>query len=191
VRGIRLLYSGTLQPGGDPLRNRSALLLMVVLAAAGCGGVHIETALSAEEQQAVTDSVRAFMHGVAHDVSKDGPTAWRAHFDDTPAFFMAVNGQLAFHDGRSASEGIQTVAQTFKSIQLQWGDEIRVDPLTAKFAVVASSYHEVLTTANDQQMTSNGFFTAVAQNVGGRWQFRDVHWSVPVATPASATSGGS
>jgi hypothetical protein len=173
------------------MRRVFYLLMITLLAATGCGRVHVETALTPDEQQAVTDGVRAFMHGVAHDVSKDGPTAWRAHFEDTPAFFMAVNGQLAFHDNRSAMEGIQTVAQTFKNIQLQWGDEIRVDPLTAKFAVVATSYHEALTTTNDQQLTSNGFFTAVAQNIGGQWQFRDVHWSVPAAAAPSATPGGS
>jgi len=157
---------------------------------AGCG-LHVESSLTPDEQQTETDGVRAFLRNVAHDVSKDGPAAWRGHFADTPAFFMAVNGSLAFRDSRSASEGIQNVAKTFKSIALQWGDEIRVDPLTARFAVVATTYREVLTTAGGQTMMSNGFFTGVAEKENGQWQFRDVHWSVPTVLPAPAKSGGS
>jgi len=117
--------------------------------AVGCG-LQVESSLTPEEQQTETDGVRAFMRNVAHDISKGGPAAWRPHFEDTPALFMAVNGALAFHDSRSATEGIQNVAKTFKSIELQGGDEIRVDPLTARFAIVATTYREVLTTPNGQ-----------------------------------------
>jgi hypothetical protein len=153
--------------------------------AAGCG-LHVESSLTPEEQQTETDGVRAFMRNVAHDVSQDGPAAWRRHFEDTPAFFMAVNGALAFQDSQSASEGIRNVAKTFKSIQLQWGDQIRVDPLTGRFAAVGTTYREMLTTSGGETVTSNGFFTAVAEKQNGQWQFRDAHWSVPAAVPSEA-----
>lgn len=156
---------------------------------AGCGGWHVESALTAEEHEAVTDGVRAFMRNVAHDVSQGGPAAWRPHFADTPAFFMAVNGALAFHDSESATEGIRNVAKTFKSIALQWGDEIRVDPLTGRFAAVGTTYREMLTTPDGGTVTSNGFFTAVAEKQNGQWEFRDVHWSVPAAMPNEAKAG--
>lgn len=165
-------------------------VVAALLLAAGCG-LHVESSLTQEEQQTETEGVRAFVKNVAHDVSSEGPAAWRRHFEDTPAFFMAVNGALAFHDSRSASEGIQNVAKTFKSIELQWGDEIRVDTLTGKFAVVATTYHEVLTTPDGQTAMSNGFFTAVAEKQKGQWQFRDVHWSVPAAMPNEAKTGSS
>jgi len=165
-------------------------LLGAWLWAAGCG-LQVESSLTPEEQRTETDGVRAFMRNVAHDISKGGPAAWRPHFEDTPAFFMAVNGALAFHDSRSATEGIQNVAKAFKSIELQWGDEIRVDPLTAKFAVVATTYREMLTTPDGQTVMSNGFFTAVAEKQNGSWQFRDVHWSIPAAVAAGAKAGNS
>jgi len=31
-------------------------------------------------------------------------------------------------------------------------------------------------------MKQAGFFTAIAQFRNARWQFRDVHWSVPVSS---------
>ena len=46
--------------------------------------------LPAARAAAVENDVRAFMRAVAHDVTQDGPAAWRKHFADSPAFFMAV-----------------------------------------------------------------------------------------------------
>jgi hypothetical protein len=166
------------------------LLVVASLLAGGCG-LRVESSLTQDERQTETEGMCAFMRNVAHDVSNEGPAAWRKHFEDTPAFFMAVNGALAFHDSQSASEGIQKVAKTFKSIELQWGDEIRVDPLTAKFAAVGTTYREVLTTPEGQTVMSNGYFTAVAEKENGQWQFRNVHWSVPAAMPNEAKTGSS
>lgn len=36
---------------------------------------------------AVEDGVRRFTVTVAHDVTEEGPVAWRKHFADSPAFF--------------------------------------------------------------------------------------------------------
>jgi hypothetical protein len=65
-----------------------------------------------------------------------------------------------------------------KSIELHWGDDLRVDPLTATLAVVATSYHEVMVFSSGQRMDGPGFFTGVVEHRDGRWQFRDVHCSV-------------
>ena len=126
------------------------------------------------------DSVRRFVFDVANDVSQEGPTAWRRHFADSPSFFMAVNGNLAFPNSESATEGIQSFAHTIQHIDLHWGDELRVDPLTPDFAVVATPWVEVQIDLKGHHLTTSGFFTALAENRNGQWQFRNAHWSEPV-----------
>ena len=171
------------------MRLAALMLATTAMVLSGCeggGGVVVvhDRPLSPAEAQAVQASVQGLMRDVAHDVTQDGPTAWRKHFADTPAFFMVVNGQMDFADSQSATEGIKKVAQTFKQIELTWGD-VRVDPLAANFAVVAAPYQEKITMADGQHVESGGFFTAVAEQRDGQWQFRDVHWSVPAAPPSA------
>jgi hypothetical protein len=122
-------------------------------------------------------SARQFALEVAAGVSRDGPSAWHRYFADTPEFFMVVNGQLAFADGAAAAKGIDALPQLIQHIELKWGDDLRVDALSADFAVVAASYHEVLTDPKGERTASNGYFTAVAERHDGRWRFRDAHWS--------------
>lgn len=59
--------------------------------------------MTSAQKHAIEDSVRRFVLDVAHDVSQEGPTAWRRHFADSPSFFMAVNGNLAFPNSESAT----------------------------------------------------------------------------------------
>jgi len=125
------------------------------------------------------------MATVAHDVTQEGPLAWSKHFESSPAFFMAVNGQMAFPSGAAAKAGIQNVALTLKHIDLKWGDDLRVDPLTPELAVVATPWHEIKTDAAGQTIEDGGFFTGLAEFRDGRWQFRDAHWSSPVTPPAA------
>jgi hypothetical protein len=165
---------------------RSTVLLATLLA--GC----THDTRSSESQSltparatAVEEGVRAFTRTVAHDVTQEGPLAWRRHFDTSPAFFMAVNGQMAFSNGAAAKEGIQNVALTIKRIELEWGDDLRVDPLTPELAVVASSWHEIQVDPAGHRVEETGFFTGLAEFRDGRWQFRDAHWSAP-ASPSSA-----
>jgi hypothetical protein len=90
---------------------------------------------------------------------------------------MAVNGQLAFADSDAASRGIAALPAMIKRIELNWGDDLRIDPLTTRFAVVASSYRELQIKPDGTQMIDRGYFTAVAERSAGRWRFRDAHWS--------------
>ena len=163
-----------------------ALLLATVASAAYgtqnpvSGGPRSLTPASAT---AVEDGVRSFTRAVAHDVTQDGPAAWRKHFSDGPSFFMAADGLLVFPNSTAATAGIHDLARTFKQIELRWGDDLRVDPLTPDLAVVAASYHEVRVNTAGQRVEESGFFTGVAEYRDGRWQFRNAHWSVPVASP--------
>jgi hypothetical protein len=139
--------------------------------------------LSQSQSTAIEAAVKTFTETVAHDVTQDGPSAWRKHLSDGPAFFMAVNGQMAFPNSAAATAGIQAFAPTIKHIDLHWGDDLRVDPLTANLAVVAATYHETWDATDGQHVDSTGFFTGTAEYRDGRWQFRNAHWSVPVAPP--------
>jgi hypothetical protein len=136
--------------------------------------------LTAEQKQVVEDGVRRFMLDVARDVSTEGPVAWHKHFADSPAFFMAVDGQLAFANSEAAAAGTDNFAKTIQHIELHWGDAIRVDALSAEFAVVATPWVEVQTDLKGHQATTSGFFTALAENHNSQWRFRDAHWSEPV-----------
>jgi hypothetical protein len=136
--------------------------------------------LTAASAAQVADSVRAFMQTVAHGVTQDGPAGWRKYFADTDAFFMAVDGHMVFPTSAAATAGIQEVALQFKQIELDWGAELRVDPLTPVLAVVASPFHEVQVHADGKRGEEAGFFTGVAEYRNQRWQLRDAHWSLAV-----------
>ena len=167
-----------------------SLLLASVVVAAGCSPSQSAFAQSQSLTPAglatVEDGVRAFTRTVAHDVTEEGPAAWRKHFADIPSFFMAVDGHLVFASGAAAMAAIPDLVRAYKRIELRWGEDLRVDPLTADLAVVATSWHEVLIDAAGKRMEENGYFTGTAEYREGRWQFRNAHWSTatpPVANP--------
>jgi len=133
--------------------------------------------MSAAEAEQVDGVVRGFMATIAHDVTHDGPVAWRRHFADSPAFFMVNDGQMAFTDSAAATKGIHDFAATIRSIRLEWGSDLRIDPLTPNFAVVAASYSELQEPLSGKPVQERGYFTGVAELRDGRWQLRDAHWS--------------
>jgi hypothetical protein len=154
---------------------------VLLVALAGCGphgGAATGTdAPAAQPRSTEADSVRAFVHAVAQDVSREGPAAWRREFAEGPEFFMASDGQLVFADGPAAARGIEVLTNTLPKIALHFGEDLRVDVLTAQFAVVGCSYSEVQTDAQGQQHTDRGYFTGLAELRDGRWRFRSAHWS--------------
>lgn len=169
------------------MRLAHLMLLLALVAILGCAANRNSldaASLSAAQKQAVADRVRHFVLEVSHDLTQEGPAAWRTHFEDSPSFFMIADGKMQFPDSASATRGIEALTHSIKHIDLQWGDDLRIDPLTPDFAVVATSYREVLTDAAGHQIISTGFFTGVAENLKGQWQFRNAHWS-SAAPPAS------
>jgi hypothetical protein len=160
-------------------------LLLAAIIFAGCVtsavGASASQRLTPERAAAIDRDVRAFMQTVAHNVTQDGPTAWLKYFDTGPAFFMAVNGQMAFPNAVAAQEGTRKFAQTITHIELKWGDDLRVDPLTADLAIVAASWHEIQVDTAGHRVDEAGYFTGLSEYREGRWQFRDAHWSSPVA----------
>ncbi len=130
------------------MRVVAAILITVALASSGCeprrdavGSAPV--ALSAATRSAVNDAVRQFARDVAHDVTREGPAAWRRYFSPSTSFFMASDGQLVFSSAASAARGIDDLTRTLRSIELRWGDDLRIDPLTPDLAVMASSWSEL------------------------------------------------
>ena len=163
---------------------RSGILLATLTYAGSCAQNAKSIALQSlapARAAAVSDGVRALMQTVANDVTRDGPVAWCRYFDPGPDFFMAVNGQMAFPNGAAAQEGTRKFAQTIKHIELKWGDDLRVDPLTPGFAVVAASWREIQVDTAGHRLDEAGYFTGLVQYRNGRWEFRDAHWSAPVS----------
>ena len=171
------------------MRTAYWVLLLVAVTAAAFGRQNTASgearSLTPARAAAIEDGVRAFAQTVAHDVTQDGPTAWRKHFSDSPAFFMAADGRLVFPNSAAATAGIQDFARTIKQISLKWGDDLRVDPLAPDLAVVAATYHEIQVNTAGQRVDETGFFTGIAEYRDGRWQFRNAHWSEPLP-PATA-----
>jgi len=136
--------------------------------------------------KAVEVAVRTFMQTVAHDVTHDGPGAWRGFFLNSPVFYMAVDGRLVFPNRPAAEKGIDEAIANIKHIELTWGSEMRIDPLTPTLAVVAAPWHEVRELKSGR-VDDSGFFTALVEFKDGRWQFRNLHWSQVHASANSAT----
>ena len=105
---------------------------------------------------------------MAGDVTQNGSTAWRRHFADTPPFFVASEDKLVFPDSPSATTGIRDLPRWIQSIELQWGSDLRVDPLTPNLALMAASFHELLVSPAGERTDEHGFFTGIAEYRQGR-----------------------
>jgi hypothetical protein len=164
------------------MRLGAWILVVPVIAAMGCQGqqraADTSDSLSATGRTAVEQGVRGFMNAVAQDVTQGGPTAWAKEFADRPNFFMASEGVLIFANGAAAAQGIPALTQIIKKIELQWGPDLRVDPLTPDLAAVGSTYQEIRTDPKDRELTEKGYFSGVVERRNGKWQFRNAHWSV-------------
>jgi hypothetical protein len=164
------------------LRIRFLLVAITFIGSLPSGAASHPPAVTSDKALPVDRAVRAFMQNVSHSVTQDGPLAWIKYFDDSPAFFMAVNGQMAFPNASAAQEGTRKFAQTIRQIELKWGDDLRVDPLTNEYAVVGVSWREVQVDTAGHTVTETGYFTALAEYRDGHWQFRNAHWSAPVSS---------
>ena len=157
------------------------ILVLGAIASTACTGAGTSSPLTADQSVATTNSVRAFAATVADDVTRRGPVAWRAHFANTPAFFMAAEGRLVFANNDDATRGIQQLAGSIAHVELRWGDPMRVDPLTPTLAMLGMPYHEVRVDTAGHRAEETGYFTGLAELGPAGWRFRNAHWSVPGA----------
>lgn len=140
-------------------------------------------AFPAARKAAVEADVRKFVASVARDVTQEGPAAWQKHFADRPAFFMASEGKPVFPNRQAATQGIESLTHMIQHIELTWGEDLWVDPLTPDLAQGASPYHEVRLDKEGHQVEESGFFSGLAEHHNGQWQFCIAHWSVVAPPP--------
>jgi hypothetical protein len=134
--------------------------------------------LTQQQSIEVKDSVQKMMDRIASDISHDGPIAWLKYFENTSDFFMASEGQIVFANSDSATIFIKnTLVKQIKKIELHWSN-VRIDPLTNKFANIGATWNEDLTDFADNKTPQRGYFTAVAEKTLQGWQLRNAHWSV-------------
>lgn len=163
------------------MRSWPVVGLIVGAGLGACGSGRVPEpgrALAVAHARALSDSGRAFAGIVAPGVSRDGPAAWRGSFEDSPAFFMAAEGELVFPTSASATRAIRGLTQRLASIALRWGAGLRVDPLGPGLAVMAAPDTEVRVDNAGRRVEEAGFFTGIAEHRDPGWQFRDAHWSV-------------
>lgn len=173
------------------MRRHSWILLAAAISLMGCT-MRVDTGdraddkahrLTPKRRAEVEDAVRRFAASVAHDVTQEGPSAWRKEFSDSPYFFMASEGKLVFPNRKAAAQAIDELTRTLKQIELRWGDDLRVDALTEDLAQIACSWHEVRVDTQGHRVEESGFFTGLAEQRKGQWQFRNAHWSVAAPPP--------
>jgi hypothetical protein len=172
--------SGVICNGGSvPARAGLVLVLLFLTTLSGaCSRARADGALTPERSAAIDKDVRTFLVGLADDVTKRGPAAWRTHFADTPTFYMASEGQMVFADSAAATKGINDLTGIIAKIDLKWGDPVRVEPLTPSLAAVAMPYHEELTDTQGKIVVEDGYFTGLAELGPTGWKIRNAHWSV-------------
>ena len=136
------------------------------------------SSLSTNEAIAVKDSVQLLANNTAKDISTKGPIAWLSYFEDSPDFFMASDGVIAFRDYHSGEVFIKdTLIKQIPRINLKWAN-IRIDPLTPQLATLAADFHEDLTITGDKMVPVEGYFTATAHQTSKGWKYLNVHWSI-------------
>jgi len=128
------------------------------------------------EIMGVREGIHHMADSVVRDLHNDGPIAWLRYFSHSQSFFMASNGQLVFPNNDSADTFVHKYAKQIIRVDLIWKD-IRVDSLAPQLAVLAASYHEILTSSTGVQDTSSGYFTGVVEYTSTGWKFRNAHWS--------------
>src|SRR5580693_1232754 len=84
--------------------------------------------ITPSESSIVRDSVQQMVESIAKAVSNEGPVAWIRYFENSPDFFMASEGQLAFTNNDSLANFLKyTYSKTVSKIELSW-NQIRIDP---------------------------------------------------------------
>jgi hypothetical protein len=96
---------------------------------------------------------------------------------------MASEGRLVFANGDAAMRGISDLSGIIAHLELNWGEPMLVDPLTATLAMMAAPSHEVQIDPAGHRVESSGYFTGVAELGPSGRKFRNAHWSV--AAPLS------
>jgi hypothetical protein len=154
--------------------SRRVSLFVLLLAGAACQSPRATPSGATGEA-----GVRAMLAALQVDLEREGPAGWMAYFAEDPAFFMASEGRLLFPDRAAAAEMVAAFDPRVAHMQL-WLDDVRVELLDARRAVVAAAYREVILDVDEHETPMRGYLTALVELVDGAWRFRNLHWSSPL-----------
>jgi hypothetical protein len=84
---------------------------------------------------------------------------------------VASEGHLVFPNSASATKGIQDFARTINHMELHWGEDLRVDPLTPDFAVIATPWHEIRVDTSGNRVDETGFLPRLPNTETGTGNF--------------------
>ena len=155
---------------------RTSILLVLIIFAVSCRNHKGNT--STKNLTVTGDSVRLMAESIAINVSHNGPAAWLNYFENSSDFFMASEGQLVFPNIDTAKSFINNVLiKSIRKIDLHWSN-LRVDPLTLKFAGISAGFHEDITDSSGKTIPEDGYFTAIAHRTSQGWKLRNAHWSI-------------
>jgi hypothetical protein len=126
------------------------------------------------------ETVRAFFDSIPPALAAEGPSAWLDFFEDSPSFFMASDGAIAFPDQSSAEAFLEDFSTRVSAMSLEWFQP-RFEILSAGVVVVITSYHEEITMTDGTLSSFGGSVSGVIRNHAGLWRLQHLHWSSPVA----------
>jgi hypothetical protein len=143
-----------------------------------CSCIHNTDSLTPVQRSIVMDSVQQMVDSIAKTISREGPVAWLRYFENSPDFYMASDGQLAFTNYDSISNFLKnSYSKSVRNIELSW-NHVRIEPFTSKKAGVAANFHEDITDFDGRKTASDGYFTGIAHQTSQGWQFQNAHWSI-------------
>lgn len=158
-------------------------LIAGFVVSAGC--VRVDRASTTESQK---QGITAMTDSIANDLRANGPSAWLRYFEQTPGFFMASDGSMAFPSNDSAAKAVRGIAMVLKRADLKWG-ALRIDSLSPGMAQLAAPFDETLIGSAGKETRISGYFTGLAQRGDAGWKLRNAHWSIvhPTAVTPKAT----
>jgi hypothetical protein len=152
-----------------------SILAGILFCLYGCQSKEIKT--KAEYLGFVKDSVILMTTHITSDLARIGPIAWLNYFENSPDFFMAVDGKVTFTNYQTAKNFISdTLTKSFQKINLHW-ESLRIVPLAFNLASMGAYFHEDLLDPTGKTVTATGYLTATAAQTGQGWKLRNVHWS--------------
>ena len=157
-------------------RLRLFTLVGLILLISSC---HNNTdSLTQAQSSIVRNSVQQMVDSIAKAISHEGPVAWIRYLENSPLFYMASEGQLAFTNNDSLANFLRnTYSKSVSKIELSW-NKVRIDPFTSKIAGVAAIFHEDITDFAGKETPSDGYFTGIARQTSQGWQLQNAHWSI-------------
>jgi len=121
--------------------------------------------------------VRKMANDIANDIGVGGPVQWLNYFEQSPNFFMAVDGRRVFPNNDSATHFIKEVlAKSIMKVKLQWSN-MYIDSVSPTVAVISANYHEDLIDKDNKVIKADGYFTGTAEKTANGWKLRNLHWS--------------